>query len=132
MGGLAPGLGPVSEYPWSISRTHDRIALGGGMLRLLVLKDVSLVGPGAGSSDNVGHIPVWGAVRSLFPCGGKRALRCVLLTVSGHGHFRVLGVNLCTGVHCTWIPDGDCLGNLSLGRHTGDGKSDGETFLART
>ena len=26
------------------------------------------MGPGAGSSDNVGHSPVWGAVRS---CGGK-------------------------------------------------------------
>jgi hypothetical protein len=43
------------------------------MLLLLVLKDVSLGGSGTGSSDNVGHIPVWGEVRSLFPCGGKRA-----------------------------------------------------------
>jgi hypothetical protein len=43
------------------------------MLLLLVLKDVYLGGAGAGSSDNVGHVPVWGAVRSLFPCGGKRA-----------------------------------------------------------
>ncbi len=42
------------------------------MLLLLVLKDVALGGPGAGSSDKVGHIPVWGVVRSLFPCGGKR------------------------------------------------------------
>jgi hypothetical protein len=25
-----------------------------------------------------------------------------------------------------------CLGNLSLGQHTGDGKSDGQTFLGRT
>jgi hypothetical protein len=41
---------------------------------------------------------------------------------------RVLGVNPCAGVRCTWIPDGDCPGNLSLGRHTGDG----ETFLGRT
>jgi hypothetical protein len=32
-----------------------------------------LVGPGVGSSDNVGHIPVWGEVRSLFPYGGKRS-----------------------------------------------------------
>jgi hypothetical protein len=32
-----------------------------------------LVGPGAGSSDNVGHIPVWDSVRSLFPYGVKRA-----------------------------------------------------------
>ena len=37
----------------------------GGMLLLLVLKDVALGGPGAGSSDNVGH----------------------------RGHFRVSGVN---------------------------------------
>jgi hypothetical protein len=72
MGGLVPGLGPVSEYPWSIAWARDRIALGGGMLLLLVLKDVSVGGPGAGSSDNVGHIPVWGVVRSLFPCGGER------------------------------------------------------------
>jgi hypothetical protein len=56
----------------------------------------------------------------------------VLLTVSARGHLWVLGVNPCSGVHCTWIPDGDCPGNLSLGRHTGDGKSDGETFLGRT
>ena len=28
--------------------------------------------------------------------------------------------------------DGDCPGNLSLGQQTGDGKSDGETFLGRT
>ena len=40
---------------------------------LLVLKDVALGGTGTGSSDNVGHIPVWGVVRSLFLCGGKRA-----------------------------------------------------------
>jgi hypothetical protein len=56
----------------------------------------------------------------------------VLLTTSEHGRLRVLGVNPCAGVRCTWIPDGDCPGNLSLGRHTGDGKSDGETFLGRT
>jgi hypothetical protein len=37
------------------------------MLLLLVLKDVVLGGTGAGSSDNVGHIPVGGVVRSLFP-----------------------------------------------------------------
>ncbi len=41
-------------------------------------------------------------------------------------------MNPCVGVRCTWIPDADCPGNLSLGRHTGDGKSDGETFLGRT
>jgi hypothetical protein len=28
-------------------------------------KDVTFGGPGAGSSDNVGHIPVWGVVRHL-------------------------------------------------------------------
>jgi hypothetical protein len=31
MGGLSPGLGTVSGYPWLIVRTHDRVALGGGM-----------------------------------------------------------------------------------------------------
>jgi hypothetical protein len=62
MGGLVPGLGPVSEYPWPIARSRDWIALGGGMLILLVLKDVTLGGSGEGSSDNVGHIPVWGTV----------------------------------------------------------------------
>ncbi len=67
MGGLAPGLGPVREYPWPIARARDRIELGGGMLLLIVLKDVVLGGTGAGSSDNVGHIPVGGVVRSLFP-----------------------------------------------------------------
>jgi hypothetical protein len=56
----------------------------------------------------------------------------VLLTVSTRGPLWVLGVNPCAGVRCTWIPDGDCPGNLSLGQHTGDGKSDGETFLGRT
>jgi hypothetical protein len=70
-------------------RARDRIVLSGGMLLLLVLKDVTLGGPGVGS--------------------------CRL---------RVLGVNPCSGVLYTWIPEGDCPGNLSLGRHTGDGKSD--------
>jgi hypothetical protein len=71
MGGLSPWLGTVSEYPWPITRAHDRIALGGGMLFLIVLKDVSLGGSGTGSSDNVGHVPVWDTVRSLFPYGDK-------------------------------------------------------------
>ncbi len=56
----------------------------------------------------------------------------MLLTASARGRLRVLGVNPCAGVHCTWIPDGDCPGNLSLGRHTGNGKTDEETFLGRT
>ncbi len=56
----------------------------------------------------------------------------MLLTVSTRGRFRVLGVNPCAGVRYTWIPDGDYPGNLSLGRHTGDGKSNGETFLGCT
>jgi hypothetical protein len=37
MSGLAPGLGPVSGYPWPITRTHDRITIGGGMVLLFVL-----------------------------------------------------------------------------------------------
>ncbi len=56
----------------------------------------------------------------------------MLLTTSTRGRLRVLGVNHCAGVLYTWIPDGDYPGNLSLGRHTGDGKTDGETFLGRT
>ncbi len=52
----------------------------------------------------------------------------MFLTTSVRGHLRVLGVNPCAGVPYTWIPDGDCPGNLSLGQHAGDGKSDGETF----
>ena len=39
-----------------------------------------------------------------------------------------MGVDPCAEVRCTWITDGDCPGNLSLGQHTGDGKFDGETF----
>ena len=35
-------------------------------------------------------------------------------------------------VRYTGFMDGDCPGNLSLGRRTGDGKFDGETFLGRT
>ncbi len=56
------------------------------------------MGPGAGSSDNVGHITVWDT-RAV-----AEVLTCLLLTASGH----------------------------SLDQHTGDGKSDGETFLGRT
>ena len=58
MGELTPGLGSVREYLRPIARSRDRIALGGGILLLLVLKDVALGGSGAGSSDNVGHVPV--------------------------------------------------------------------------
>ena len=35
------------------------------------------------------------------------------------------------GISCTGFTDGDCLWDLSLGRHTGDGKFDGEVFLGR-
>jgi hypothetical protein len=38
MSGLAPGLGPVSGYPWPITRAHDRITIGGGMVLLFVLR----------------------------------------------------------------------------------------------
>ncbi len=43
----------------------------------------------------------------------------------------ILGVNSVAEVHCTGFSDGDCLWSLSLGRLTGDGKFDGETFLGR-
>jgi hypothetical protein len=111
MGGLAPGLGPVSGYPCLIERERDRVALGGGMSAL-----ARFVGSGS-----------WGGEQDLVV-----PVRCVLLTESTRGRLRVLGVNLFAGVHYTWIPDGDSQGNLSLGQHTGDGKSDGETFLGRT
>jgi hypothetical protein len=71
-GRISPRTGASRRKPWPIARARDRIALGGGMMFLLVLEDGSWVRLGC-ISDNVGHIPVWGAVRSLFPCGGKRA-----------------------------------------------------------
>ena len=77
-----------------------------------------LVGPGAGSSDNVGHIPVWGSIRSFFPSHAVAYGFWVWILVQGSA---ALG-----------FTDGDCPGNLSLGQHTGDGKFDGETFLGRT
>ena len=40
----------------------------------------------------------------------------------------VLGVNPFTGVHYTGFVDGDCLWDIFLGQHTGDGKFDGQTF----
>ncbi len=61
------------------------------------------MGWGARSSDDVSHILVWGASRTLFPWS------------------TVLG-----------FTDGDFPGNLSLGQYTGDGKLDGETLLGRT
>jgi hypothetical protein len=53
----------------------------------------------------------------------KEGLRYVFLTESTRGRLRVLGVSLCAGVYYTWIPDGDCQGNLAwsagsvAGRH---------------
>jgi hypothetical protein len=38
MSGLAPGLGPVSGYPWPITRARDRITIGDGMVLLFVLR----------------------------------------------------------------------------------------------
>jgi hypothetical protein len=52
----------------------------------------------------------------------------VFLMVSTRVHVLVLGVNPFAGVSCTGFVDGDCLWDLSLGRHTGDGKFDGEVF----
>jgi hypothetical protein len=69
---------------------------------------------------------------------GARHGRCSRVVTRGleiralDGRLLVFGVNPCAGVRCTWIPDGDCPGNLSWGGHTGDGKADGETFLGRT
>ena len=37
--GLVPGLSPVSGYPWSNARTHDRVTLGGGMFALVCFEE---------------------------------------------------------------------------------------------
>ncbi len=52
----------------------------------------------------------------------------MFLMTSTHGRLLVLGVDPFTGVHCTGFGNGDCLWDLSLGQHTGDGNFDGETF----
>jgi hypothetical protein len=51
--------------------------------------------------------------------------------VSTRGHVLVLGVDPFAEVRYTGFTDGDCLWDVSLGQHTGDGKFDGETFLGR-
>ncbi len=38
------------------------------------------------------------------------------------------GCESLVGVRCTGFVDGDCLWDLSLGQHTGDGKFDGKSF----
>jgi hypothetical protein len=43
----------------------------------------------------------------------------------------VFGCESFPGVSCTGFTDGDCLWDLSLGRWTGDGKFDGQSFLGR-
>jgi hypothetical protein len=47
---------------------------------------------------------------------------------STRGRLLVLGVDSFTGVRYTGFTDGDCPWDLSLGKRTGDGKFDGETF----
>ena len=47
----------------------------------------------------------------------------------GRVHLRVLDGNPLHGSDALGFVDGDCPWNLSLGRSTGDGKFDGETFL---
>jgi hypothetical protein len=48
-----------------------------------------------------------------------------------HVRLRVLGGNPLHGSDALGLTDGDFPWNLSLGRHTGDGKFDGEIFLGR-
>ena len=48
---------------------------------------------------------------------------------STRGRLLVLGVDPFAEVRFTGFTDGDCVGDLSLGQHTGDGKFDGEAFL---
>jgi hypothetical protein len=55
----------------------------------------------------------------------------VFLMTSKHGHLMVLGVDPFVEVRYTGFTDGDCLWDLSLWQHSGDGKFDGETFLCR-
>jgi hypothetical protein len=52
----------------------------------------------------------------------------VFLMVSTRVPLRVLGVNPFTGVSSTRFVDGDCLLDLFLGRHTGDGNLMGRCF----
>ncbi len=52
----------------------------------------------------------------------------MFLMGSTRGRILVLGVNPYPGVRSTEITDGDCLWDLSLGKRTGDGEFDGETF----
>jgi hypothetical protein len=59
------------DSPGSLSGHATGLRLVGESLLLLVLLDLTL-GVGAGSCDDVGHILVWDASRTLFPCGGKR------------------------------------------------------------
>ena len=47
------------------------------------------------------------------------------------GRVLVVGVDPFAEVRYTGFTDGDCLWDVSLGQHTGDGKFDGETFLGR-
>jgi hypothetical protein len=49
--------------------------------------------------------------------------------VSTRGRFLVLGGNPLYGSDALDSRMGDCLWDLSLGQHTGDGRLDGETFL---
>jgi hypothetical protein len=71
-GRVSPRTG-ASERVVLVHRTGTRPdrAWWGNVCTCLFRRMCLLVGPGEGSSNNVGHIPVWVVVRSLFPCGGN-------------------------------------------------------------
>jgi hypothetical protein len=82
-----------------------------------------LVGSGAGSSDNIGHIPVWlwyGRCSRVVASGLEMCALDGVNTRSLAG----FGCESFVVVRCTGFMDGDYPGNLSWGRHTGDGKFD--------
>ncbi len=88
------------------------------------------MGWGVRSSDDIGHILVWGVSRhgrcSREVTGGFEM--CVPDGVNTRS-LAGFGCESFEGVIYTGFVDGDCLRDLSPGRRTGDGKFDGEAFL---
>ena len=104
MGGLAPGLGPVSGSP----------------------------GPLRGHTSRLRSF--WEGCRNepvAVPAQWQEDSKSAFLMASTRGRLLVLGVDPFAEVRCTGFADGDCLWDLSLRQRTGDGKIDGETFLGR-
>ena len=101
MGGLAPGLGPVNGSP----------------------------GPLRGHTSRLRSF--WGGCWNepvAVPAQWQEGSRGAFLMASTCGRLLVLGGNPLHGSDALDSRMGACLWDLSLG-HTGDGRSDGETFL---